>query len=211
MSDTVNGAWPEPTHVLLQAARSGERAALEALFAREWPRLRHLLRRHAGPALLQRVELDDLVQEACVEALRQLPAFEYHRRGAFFRWLVALALHRLQNLRRSGDAACRDRRREQCVGGPDGRMDLPAVEPGPGTLLSSAEGVDDVQAALASLSPIDRRVIALARTEGLPLAEVALRMGRSRNAVALLLSRALRKLAAQLARAHDAGAEPPMV
>lgn len=205
--DMREGTPAEPTLALLRAARAGEPAALGELFQRECPRLRRILRRHAGAALLQRVELDDLVQEACVEALRRLPSFEYQRRGAFFRWLAALAVHRLHNLRRTGEAACRDQRRER---GPArtpatvSPLEPAAPEPGPSTLLQSAEAVLDVQAALSSLTEIDRQVIALARTEGLPLTEVAARMGRSRNAVALLLSRALRKLAQRLER-NDAG------
>ena len=45
---------------------------------------------------------------------------------------------------------------------------------------------------------VDREVITLARVQGLSLQEIADRIGRTRNAVALLLSRALRKLKAAM-------------
>lgn len=191
------------THDALAAARAGDHPALDALFAREWPRLRRVLARKVGPALLQRVDLDDLVQEACAEALRRLPSFAAEQPGSFSSWLTALAVHRLQNVRRTLDAAKRSPQREQPLAGPSSasnepRADPDALGPGPRTLAASDEGVSELQEAMAELSPIDQEVIRLARMEGLPLDEVAARVGRTRNAAALLLSRALRKLKARL-------------
>jgi RNA polymerase sigma-70 factor (ECF subfamily) len=73
--------------------------------------------------------------------------------------------------------------------------------PGPRTLSVGAEEAARLDAALARLAAADREVIVLSRVQGLGLREVAERMGRTRNAVALLLSRALRKLKASM----DAG------
>jgi RNA polymerase sigma-70 factor, ECF subfamily len=61
-----------------------------------------------------------------------------------------------------------------------------------------AEAQSRLDAALATLSDDDREVITLARVQGLPLQEIAERVGRTKNAVALLLSRALRKLKAAM-------------
>ena len=52
--------------------------------------------------------------------------------------------------------------------------------------------------AAGTLSADDREVITLARVQGLSLQEIAERVGRTRNAIALLLSRALRKLKAAM-------------
>lgn len=196
----------DTTHTLhlLDAGRGGDAAALDALFARERPRLERLLQGRAGPLLLRSTELEDLVQEACCEAMRQLPRFAYQGKDSFFRWLATLALHRLQNLRRVALADKRDPRRERRFAAADSEIGHSRVgepderAPGPRTLAASDEGVHRVLDALRHLSDDDRQVITLAKIEGLSLTEIAARIGRTRNAAALLLSRALRKLREQL-------------
>jgi RNA polymerase sigma-70 factor (subfamily 1) len=190
---------------LLARGRSGDRQALDDLFLPMRTRLQGLLRRRAGALLLTRADLDDLVQEACIEAVRLLPKFAYQGKDSFFRWLSALALHRLLNLRRTIQADRRDPRREQDLGEPAKdacrRLGEPGrTAPGPPTLVAAAEGIDRLLAALHTLSESDRAVIVMARIEGLALSDIAARTGRSRNAVALGLSRALRKLRQRLDR-----------
>ena len=195
---------PLDTLQLLDDSRRGDRAALDALFAQARPRLQRLLLPQASTFLLQQTELDDLVQEACVEAVRLLPTFEYQGKDSFFRWLSALAIHRLQNLRRTMHADKRDPKRQQHIAGPGTEITASRVAepgqlaPGPGTLAASDEGIDHLFAALRELSGVDREIITLARIDGLSLGEIAERTGRTRNAVALLLSRALRKLRARM-------------
>jgi RNA polymerase sigma-70 factor (ECF subfamily) len=63
-----------------------------------------------------------------------------------------------------------------------------------GTSLRRDERFDRLQAALDELDPDSRKVIVLARIEGLPIKEVAKRMGRSPNATSILLYRAAIKL-----------------
>ncbi len=193
-----------PSRHLLAQADQGSREALDVLFERERARLRRLLALRAGTALQQRCDLDDLVQEAYLEAVRQFASYTYQGRDSFFRWLAALAIHRTNNLRRMATADKRDPKHEVRLAGEDsvarhgGVTDPPAAGPGPRTLTAGAEEEQRLQAALAGLSETDREVILLARVEGLPLAEVAARLRRTRNAVALLLSRALRKLKRKL-------------
>lgn len=193
---------PTPTKHLLRRAGDGDHDALAQLFARCEPRLRRLLALRAGPGVLRGNDLDDLVQEALLEATRSFGSFVDRGSGSFFRWLAQVALHRLQNLRRVADA--QKRRGNELPIEPlgstllPGRADPAAIGPGPRTQTAGREGVDRIERAMARLSDVDREVIALSRVEGLSLAEVGERMGRSRNAVALLLSRALRKLRALL-------------
>jgi RNA polymerase sigma-70 factor (ECF subfamily) len=189
---------------LVQRANAGNREALDQLFAREQPRLRRLLALRAGPALLRRLDLDDLAQEAIAEGLRQFATYSYQGRDSFFRWLAAIALHRLQNLRRVEQAEKRDLRRERPFVGEQtaqrvgGVTDAAAPAPGPRTLAAGSEGIERLHQALDRLAETDREVILLARFEGRSLAEIAERLGRTKNAVALLLSRALRKLKDEL-------------
>jgi RNA polymerase sigma-70 factor (ECF subfamily) len=187
---------------LVDHAAAGDPRALDELFAQCLGRLRRLLAMKGGRALAA-AELDDLVQEAYLEAVRRFPDYTYQGPDSFFRWLATVALHRLANLQRMAAAQKRDRARERPLQG-DGSTLVPgAVQPahagpGPRTLTLGVEAQARLDTALGKLSEQDREVIVLARVQGLALQEIAERIGRTRNAVALLLSRALRKLKAAL-------------
>ena len=191
-----------PSKRLVDHAAAGDPLALDQLFARCQGRLRRLLSLKGGSAL-RHADLDDLVQEAYLEAVRQFPDYTYQGPDSFFRWLATVALHRLANLQRMASAHKRDRRRERPLQN-DGSTLVPGavqpaeVGPGPRTVMVGAEAQQRLDQALATLSADDREVITLARVQGLPLQEIADRIGRTRNAVALLLSRALRKLKAAM-------------
>lgn len=195
---------PKETQDLLKTAASGQGTAMSELFAREEMRLRRLIALRAGSALLARLDLDDLVQEAYAEAVRQLPTYSYQGKDSFFRWFATIALNRLNNLRRVLTADKRAQKHEQPIVGAETAMHHAGVTepvakgPGPRTLASANEGTSQLAEALECLGESDREVILLARVEGLSLDEVAERIGRTRNAAALLLSRALRKLKKKL-------------
>jgi RNA polymerase sigma factor (sigma-70 family) len=55
-----------------------------------------------------------------------------------------------------------------------------------------------LEQALTKLSDDHREVVLLSKIEGLPAKEIAARMGRSENAVHLLLSRAIKRLGQEL-------------
>lgn len=187
---------------LVDHAAAGDPQALDQLFARCQPRLRRLIALKAGTAL-RHAELDDLVQEAYLEATRQFGDYTYQGPDSFFRWLATIAMNRLANLQRMAAAHKRDRRLERPLQG-DGSTLLPGgvtpqdIGPGPRTITVGAEAQARLDAALGTLSADDREVILLGRVQGMSLQEIADRMGRTRNAVALLLSRALRKLKAAM-------------
>ncbi|MFY9341877.1 MAG: sigma-70 family RNA polymerase sigma factor [Planctomycetota bacterium] len=196
-----------PSKRLVADAAAGDPQALDQLFERCLPRLRRLIALQAGAAL-RHAELDDLVQEAYLEATRQFGDYTYQGPDSFFRWLATVALHRLANLQRMAAAQKRDRRLERPLQG-DGSSLVPGgvhpadAGPGPRTVSVGAEAQVRLDRALATLSDDDREVITLARVQGLSLQEIAERIGRTRNAVALLLSRALRKLKAAMGGPDD--------
>ena len=186
----------------MHRAGDGDRDALAQLFERSEPRLRRLLALKAGPGVLRNTELDDLVQEAFLEATRLFASYVYQGPDSFFRWLAQVALNRMQNLRRV--ASAKKRQANVVPIQPDstsagGTSEPPVLGPGPRTITAGAEAAERIDRAMAQLSDDDRQVIALSRVHGLSLQEVADRMQRSRNAAALLLSRALRRLKQLLA------------
>jgi len=184
---------------LVDKAAAGDVSALDQLFARCEGRLRRLIALK-GP---RHADLDDLVQEAWLEATKQFADYTYQGPDSFFRWLATVALNRLSNLQRMARAQKRDQRLERPLQR-DGSSLVPGgvqaadAGPGPRTLTIGAEMQARLDAALATLSADDREVITLARVQGLSLQEIGDRIGRTRNAVALLLSRALRKLKAAI-------------
>lgn len=183
---------------LVEHAAAGDRDALDRMFARSLPRLRRLLRVEAGVAL-RHGELDDLVQEAYLEATKRFVDYTYQGPGSFSRWLATVALHRVANLRRTVTAQKRDPRKERRIAGAASTMSSAAVQPvevgpGPRTMAFGAEVEARIDAAMARLGVDEREIITLARLQGLSLGEIAERTGRTKNAIALRLSRALRKL-----------------
>ena len=191
---------------LLKQADQGNAGALDILYGRDRSRLRRLIALRAPRTLLASADLDDLVQESYIEAHRQIADFSYQGSDSFFRWLATVALHRIKNLDRTARAEKRSRQREVSLTNSDataeGRraLDLPSLTPGPKTLVVSRDGAHTLESALQSLTAADREVVILARFEGLSISEVAEQIGRTRNATALLLSRALRKLKDEIKR-----------
>jgi RNA polymerase sigma-70 factor (ECF subfamily) len=183
---------------LVQRASAGDREALDQLFQRSLPRLKRFLALKAGPGVLRGNEIEDLVQEAYLEAVRCFDDYTYQGPDSFFRWLATVAMHKLQNLHRLASAKKRSGREQPIDVGQStlapGVAEPRDAGPGPRTLTVGAEQAARLDVAMAKLSEVDRQVIAMSRVQGLSLQEIAEQMGRTRNAVALLLSRALRKL-----------------
>jgi RNA polymerase sigma-70 factor (ECF subfamily) len=79
------------TPELLDRARRGDRAALEALFARHRERLRRAVLLRLDRRLAARVDASDILQETYLEAVRRLPDY-FSRAGMPFElWLSWLA------------------------------------------------------------------------------------------------------------------------
>jgi RNA polymerase sigma-70 factor (ECF subfamily) len=173
----------DQTLVLVRKAQDGQREAFDELAARYRLRLDSLIRARLGDALRAREEVEDIRQETILRAFQSLGSFRWKGEDSFIRWLGGIAGHVIQ------EAAKRGKKE------PVARLDRepPAEEPSGGKVLCRNERFDRLEDALNALSPDHRQVILLARVEGLPLREVAERMGRSREAVRQMLWRALQK------------------
>jgi RNA polymerase sigma factor (sigma-70 family) len=173
-------------HAILERARQGDTGAFERLAAAHRPRLEALIRTRLGARLGPRIEVDDVVQETLLRALRSLPAYQEQGPGSFFRWLGGIANHVIL------EAAKREKR--------DLILPLDVEPASPLVSQSKASARDErferLRGSLDALSPDHRQVILLARIERLPMKEVALRMGRTPEAATQLLWRALQKLKA---------------
>jgi RNA polymerase sigma-70 factor, ECF subfamily len=188
------------TYGLLEQARQGDRESLSRMFEKHRRRLAVLAHFKLGEEARARLEVDDVLQETLLRAFRDLDGFRYQSPGSFMRWLSAIADHvildRLRYLsrdRRAGEEV--PFRSPSNPAGPDPRDSLT-----PSRVFLERENVRRLMEALEQLPEDYRRVILMIKLEGLPTAEAAQRMGKSREAVALLVYRAVKRLGVLLGR-----------
>ena len=84
---------PTSTFGLLERARNGDREALSRAFEKYRRRLAVLIHFKLGPRARSFAEVEDLVQETCLRAFRDIDRFTYQSPGSFLRWLSAIADH----------------------------------------------------------------------------------------------------------------------
>lgn len=166
----------------------------EVAFERYRDRVLSVIYLRMGPDLRARMDPEDVLQEVAIEAINSWHTLsDPANAGA---WLVTLARRKVARiLRDQVGVAARDPRRERDI-----KTDFPVADrrSGPVTIADRKDRLTLLEAALTRLSDDHREVIMLARIEGLAAKDIAERMGRSENAVHLLLSRALKRLAQEL-------------
>ena len=185
------------TFDLIKRFREGDETAFSQLFTKYRPRLAVLVRYKLSEPLRHSVEVDDILQEVFLDASKGIRSFTYRSPGSFMNWLSSIADHVIVDEARS--QARQKRHAAELVrfrsasnpGGPD-----PADSTTPSRALMQKESADRLLARLDALPPDYRDVILMAKVEGLSSAEMAKRLGRSREAVAVLLHRALQRLRA---------------
>jgi RNA polymerase sigma-70 factor, ECF subfamily len=174
--------------------------------------LRRLARRRLGSRLRGKLDESDLVQEAILQAHLAKDQFRGKsepERKAWFKTIlentVAGALRRFSRSRRAVD-------RETSL--EPQSHELPARSAGgqgPATTPSMKVGRDEELArladALADLPDGQRRAVEMHHLEGLPFAEIAARMGKSKTSVAGLVFRGVRALRDRFAE-FDTGEKP---
>lgn len=167
---------PEVTPQQIDAARSGDRAALSVIYEAHRARLVTFLARFAPE------DAEDLVQELFVKLPDRLQS--YDERGAFGRWLKGVAF----NLYRTHQRSVNRRREEDLVGN-----DVPPPPPPMGVVTRE----DLMRHAIAGL-PLGLREAWFLHQEGYEAREIAELIGITPNAAAARLSRARQVLAERL-------------
>jgi len=171
------------------------------------PRLRRLIALRLDRRVRRRVDPSDVIQETLIEATRRQGQYLADPAMPMFLWLRQLAGERLIMLhRRHLGAKARDVGRELALDGamPGATSEILAQEivgqiTGPSTAAVRAEEQASLVAALDSIEPIDREILALRHFEQLSLSEAALALGISTDAAKKRHVRALRRLKSQLA------------
>jgi len=198
--DSVND---HNTRHLVILAKEGDQPAIEQLCRIYGERVRRIIRLRIDSKLRPKIDSVDVVQDALILALAGLKDFTYRNEGDFLRWLSRIAENKLRDILDKFHAEKRDIRREI----PFKKVEMDTEEGSfgiagplqtttPSVLLFRQEQLDRLERAIDELKPEYREVIFLSRIERLSHAEIAAKMGKSKGAVAMLLSRALIALTA---------------
>jgi RNA polymerase sigma-70 factor (ECF subfamily) len=166
----------------------------EIAFEQHRERLLSVIYLRMGPDLRTRMDPEDVLQDVAIEAMNSWHTLS--DQGNAGAWLVTLARRKVARILRDHvGVAARDPRREHAM-----KTDLPVADrrSGPVTAADRKDRLVLLGQALDRLPEDYREVVLMTKIEGLPAKEVGVRMERSENAVNLLLSRALKRLAQEL-------------
>ncbi len=184
------------TYDLLARVEQGDEDAFTALFDKYQKRLALLIYYKLSREMRRLADAEDVLQETFLEAFRDIKRFRYEKPGGFLSWLSKIADHVIADAARFHG---RQKRRAEIVrfrsvGTPDGPEPVDSATPS--RLLAEKESLQALIQKLDSLPDDYRRAILLAKVEGLSNAEMAEQLGRSREAAALLLHRAIKRFRA---------------
>ena len=194
----MNPDCDHKTQSLVTLAQEGDKLAIEQLCRIYGERVRRIIRLRIDRKLRSKLDSVDVVQDALILAMGGLKDFTYKNEGDFLRWLSKIAENKLHDILDKFYAEKRDIRREipfKKVENNTEEGSFIAAEPlettTPSVLLFRKEQLDRLERAIDDLKPDYREVVYLSRIERLSNAEIAEKLGKSKGAVAMLLSRAL--------------------
>ena len=183
----------DSTFQLISRARTGDREAIERLFARHLKPLQRWASGRLPKWARDLADTDDLVQETLLQTFKKIGDFEPRRVGALRAYLRQAVLNRLRD-------ELRRRARQPPVADVDGLEDVTARSP-----LEQAIGrqaIEQYEEALGRLRPDEREVIIARVGIGYTYDELAEALGKpSAEAARKAARRALLRLAEEMNRA----------
>ncbi|MEM9291894.1 MAG: sigma-70 family RNA polymerase sigma factor [Acidobacteriota bacterium] len=186
----------ESTVELLEMMRGGDSDAMDRLFLRYLPILKRWAHGRLPSYARDLVETDDLVQEALLGTLRQLPSFEYRFNGAFHAYMCRGVKNRIHD-------EIRRRHREP-------RGQYLSEEKAPPLVSEALSPLEEAigrdlhglyQEALQTLRPMDQEAIVARLELVLPYADIALALDKpSPDAARMAVTRAIARLVQAIER-----------
>lgn len=177
----------------LNEARRGNGQAFRRLYTPESQRRWRLAAESLLPARLRaKVDPDDIVSEALVQAWRDLQNLRDVSTRRFHRWVSSILRHRVDDIVRHHGRAKRDVCRQVELPG-SSVVGALGHDRTPSKSVARREQLARIVAALDELDKPHREVILLRILEGYSTREVAERMGDTIDNVAVKLHRALAK------------------
>ena len=182
---------PGTTDELALRAVRGDENALKVLLTNHRSAIRQRVTYRIPDALRGAIDPDDVVQEACVDAFRNMARFQWRCADSFDRWFPTIALRRLRDaikrqrsIKRGGGKVPVAARMPGLEDSMVGLLDLLAA-PGrtPSQSAARHEAVEAIQSALQDLPEDYRQAVWLVHLEGSGIAAAAQTMQRSERAV----------------------------
>lgn len=195
----------------MQRLVAGDRSTLGPLFDHYRDRLWRMVHFRIDPRLQGRVDADDILQEAYLDAEKRLDAWLADERS-FFVWLrLVIAQTMVDVHRRHLGAKMRDVGLEvSLAGGPSPSVNSASLSAHLlGSLTSPSQAAmreelhQELQNALNEMDPMDREVLVLRHFEELSNRETAQVLGIRENAASNRYIRALTRLRGLLSRIED--------
>ena len=198
MNADSSGTWQ-----LVQRAGQGDHQAWSELLTRDQERLRRMVALRLDQRLQGRVDPEDVLQEAYLEAATHLAEYMQQPEMPFFLWLRGIAGNVMQAIHRQHlGTKMRDAHREVTLY----RGMLPEASSAalaaqllgkdtrPSEAAMRAERKILLQQALNTLDPLDREILALRHFEQLSTAETARVLGIQEGAAGKRYLRAMKRL-----------------
>jgi len=191
----------DKTQQLVLLAKGGDESALERLYRVYGERVRWMVRFRMGKALRSRLESMDLVQDVFIHAFSGLGDFTYKNEGDFVRWLSKITQNAIHDNLDKLHAAKRDIRKEHRFGSRNSATDgifgevrdnLNAATPS--VIMSKQEDLAKLEKAIDKLKPEYRDVVVMSKIEGLSYKQIGGRLGKSSDAVRMLMPNAMAEL-----------------
>ncbi len=193
----------DPSDILLDRLTAGDETALAEFFSRFHDRLVRMVRVRADPRLLGRVDPEDVLQDAYVNAAKRIDHFPKMECGSPYVWLRAIVAQTLINTHRQHLAAkARDAGREVSIhAGWSPRTTSASIArllvgnlTSPSQAAVRAELADRLTTAVESMGENDREVLVLRHFEELTNSEAAEVLGIEQKAASIRYVRAVRRL-----------------
>ena len=184
---------------LIDAIRRGDRDGFDRLLESYRPLIAGTATREMSHKLRKVMEPEDVVQDVMLAAYRGMLVATFTGAHGFEAWLKTLVTNRLIDLERRHFKTVRRKTDVRSIdetvgdGSAAGPLSLALFGngPGPSTIFSRREMAERLSIAVARCRPKVRALLAQTYVEGLSVAEIAVRQGRSQAAVRKALSRAV--------------------
>jgi RNA polymerase sigma factor (sigma-70 family) len=186
----------------IAAARRGEPAALDSLFARSLPPLVAFIRARSGKAIAARESATDIAQSVFREVLQEADRIELLGEGAFRNWLYMQATRKVFDRAKFHGRDRRDISKEVALPAAcpdaDALLGCYATIASPSRHAAAREELARFEAAVQDLPDNQRDAVTMSRLMGLAYDQVGQQMGLTEAAVRGLVARGLARLSSVL-------------
>jgi RNA polymerase sigma-70 factor (ECF subfamily) len=199
------------TEELIHRARAQEEGALEELISRCQPKLEKWASQQANQERSGSPRPSDISQGAWLRAYQRFSTFKGHTEGEWLAWVKSIVFTQARQLLREEHRQTRNTSDALPLDAEEAQ-EVPALQRSPSQFTSHKEQWRLVLESLSELLDDQREALRLYYMKELRVAEVAQRMGKTKQAVSSLLQRGLTALRDRMAgeAITEAEAAPPV-